>query len=148
MVSETPSADELLAAARTDEQRGFATSAVAFLSGQVAQRTPQDAAWGVGDEGLTLFHETSDEQERAEADAARRWQKLRWQAGFGWITGPVEFGGRGLSADYEALYRRVESSVEIPDMSPLRIRIRTVGPAILGVGTAQHVSDYIAPIYR
>jgi alkylation response protein AidB-like acyl-CoA dehydrogenase len=148
MVSETPSADELLAVARTDEQRRFATAAVAFLSGQVAPRTPQDAAWGVGDEGLTLFHETSDEQERAEADAARQWQKLRWQAGFGWITGPVEFGGRGLSADYEALYRRIESAFDIPDMSPLRIGIGTVGPAILGSGTAAQVADYVVPIYR
>src|ERR1700730_15307254 len=110
MVSETPSADELLAVARTDEQRRFATAAGAFLSGQVAPRTPQDAAWGGGDGGLSLFHETSDEQERAEADAARQWQKLRWQAGFGWITGPVEFGGRGLSADYGALYRPLQAA--------------------------------------
>jgi alkylation response protein AidB-like acyl-CoA dehydrogenase len=148
MVSETPSADDLLALARTDEQQRFATEAVAFLRGQVAPRTAQDAAWGVGDEGLTLFHETSDEQERAEADAARQWQKLRWQAGFGWITGPVEFGGRGLSADYEALYRRIESTFDIPDMNPLRIGIGTVGPAILGSGTADQVADYVVPIYR
>jgi alkylation response protein AidB-like acyl-CoA dehydrogenase len=148
MVSETPSADELLALARTDEQQRFAAEAIAFLSGQVVPRTPQHATWGVGDEGLTLFHETSDEQERAEADAARRWQTMRWQAGFGWITGPVEFGGRGLSADYEALYRRIESSFDIPDMSPLRIGIGTVGPAILGSGTAEQVTDYVVPIYR
>jgi alkylation response protein AidB-like acyl-CoA dehydrogenase len=148
MVSETPSPDDLLALARTDGQRRFATEAVAFLRGQVAPRTPQDAAWGVGDEGLTLFHETSDEQERAEAAAARGWQKLRWEAGFGWLTGPVEFGGRGLSADYEALYRRIESTFDIPDMNPLRIGIGTVGPAILGSGTADQVADYVVPIYR
>ena len=73
---------------------------------------------------------------------------MRWQAGFGWITGPVEFGGRGLSADYEALYRRIESSFDIPDMSPLRIGIGTVGPAILGSGTTEQVTDYVVPIYR
>jgi alkylation response protein AidB-like acyl-CoA dehydrogenase len=147
MVTETPSADELVALARTDEQRRFAAEAITFLAGHAAPRTPQAAAWGVGDEGLTLFHETSDEQERAEADAALRWQKLRWQAGFGWITGPVEFGGRGLSTDYEALYRRIESSFDIPDMSPLRIGIGTVGPAILSNGTADQVTDYVVPIY-
>src|SRR5258708_35812342 len=120
MVSETPSADELLAAARTDEQRGFATSAVAFLSGQVAQRTPQDAAWGVGDEGRTLFHETSDEQERAEADAARQWQKVRWQAGFGWITGPGEFGGGGLSAGEQGRHPRRAAAIVTPHQGPAR----------------------------
>ena len=66
MVSETPSAGELLALARTDEQQRFAAEAIEFLSGEVAPRTPQHATWGVGDEGLTLFHETSDEQERAD----------------------------------------------------------------------------------
>ena len=71
MVTDKASADELLALARTDEQRRFATEAIAFLRANVSPRTPQHAAWGVGDEGLTLFHETSDEQERAEADAAR-----------------------------------------------------------------------------
>ena len=109
MVTEMASADTLLALARSDEQRRFVMDAVTFLSGQATPRVQQNAAWGVGDEALTLFHETSDEQEHAEADAARRWQKLRWQAGFGWITGPVEFGGRGLSAD--AVIARVGSMV-------------------------------------
>jgi alkylation response protein AidB-like acyl-CoA dehydrogenase len=148
MVIETSSTDELLALARTDEQRRFAAEAIAFLTGHVPPRTRRDSAWGVGDEGLTLFHETTDEQERAEADAARRWQKLRWENGFGWITGPVEFGGRGLSADYDALYRRIESTFDIPDMSPLRIGIGTVGPALLGSGSADQITDFVVPIYR
>jgi len=86
MVTEMASADTLLALARSDEQRRFVMDAVTFLSGRATPRVQQNAAWGVGDEALTLFHETGDEQEHAEADAARRWQKLRWQAGFGWIT--------------------------------------------------------------
>lgn len=148
MVNEPALATDLVSLARSAEQRRFATEAVEFLASQVPRRISQDLAWRVGDERLTLFHETSDEEERAEADAAMRWQKLRWAAGFGWIAGPIEFGGRGLSADYEALYRRIESAFDIPDMSPLRIGIGTVGPAILGVGSADQVGDYVVPIYR
>jgi len=29
---------------------------------------------------------------------AKAWQKVRYDNGFGWITGPSEFGGRGLSS--------------------------------------------------
>ena len=43
------------------------------------------------------------EQEQAELAAARAWRQLRFDNGLGWITGPVELGGRGLPASYERL---------------------------------------------
>jgi alkylation response protein AidB-like acyl-CoA dehydrogenase len=137
-----------LGLARNDEQRHFAAEAVEFLRSRVALRSSSTEEWGVGAERLTLFHETSDAQEREEAIVAQQWQKARWEAGFGWIGGPREFGGRGLPAEYEGLYRQIESSFDIPDMSPLRIGIGTVGPAILGSGTAEQVRTFVVPIYR
>lgn len=53
-----------------------------------------------------------------------------------------------MSADYDALYRRIEAAFDIPDMSPLRIGIGTVGPAILTHGTPDQVEQYVVPIYR
>lgn len=147
-MNQTSAIDALLGLARTDEQRQFAAEAVDFLRSRVALRSSSTEEWGVGAERLTLFHETSDAQEREEARVAQQWQKARWEAGFGWIGGPPEFGGRGMSAEYEALYRQIESSFDIPDMSPLRIGIGTVGPAILGSGTPEQVRTYVVPIYR
>jgi alkylation response protein AidB-like acyl-CoA dehydrogenase len=148
MVTNTMSTVELLSMADGEAQRGFATEATDFLASRVELRAPSAEGWGLGDERLTLFHETTDAQERAEADASRTWQRTRWDAGFGWITGPKEFGGRGLSPDYESLYRRIESAFDVPDMSPLRIGIGTVGPAILGNGTTEQIERYVVPIYR
>lgn len=148
MVTHAVSTSDLLILADGDAQRRFAAEAADFLSSRLPLRPPSDQGWGIGDERLTLFHETSDAEERAEAQAAQQWQKVRWEAGFGWVSGPVEFGGRGLSADYEALYRRIESAFAVPDMSPLRIGIGTVGPAILGSGTPEQIRRYVVPIYR
>ena len=142
------SAVELLSMADGEAQHRFATEATDFLASRLELRAPSEEGWGLGDERLTLFHETSDAQERAEADAARCWQKARWDAGFGWIAGPKEFGGRGLSPEFESLYRRIESAFEVPDTSPLRIGIGTVGPAILGNGTEDQIERYVVPIYR
>jgi alkylation response protein AidB-like acyl-CoA dehydrogenase len=148
MVTSAVAAVELLSMADGDDQRRFATEATDFLASRLELRVPSALGWGFGDERLTLFHETSDAQERAEADAARNWQRIRWDAGFGWIAGPKDFGGRGLSQEFESLYRRIESAFDVPDTSPLRIGIGTVGPAILGNGTAEQIERYVVPIYR
>ena len=148
MVSKPAVIEDLIALAQTDEQRRFAAEAIDFLGSRCALRAAQSVAWGVGDEGLTLFHETSADEERAEADAALNWQKARWAAGFGWVTGPEKYGGRGLGAEYDALYRRIEAAFDTPDMSPLRVGIGTVGSAILSFGSTEQIQRYAVPIYR
>lgn len=139
---------DLLALASSHDEQAFAREAISFLRGHFPRRAPQSASWGVGPENLTLFHETSDDEERAEANAALAWQKERWASGFGWISGPPAFGGRGLGSQYDRLYRLIESSFEIPDMSPLRIGIGTVGPAVVAMGSPELVHEYALPLYR
>jgi alkylation response protein AidB-like acyl-CoA dehydrogenase len=139
---------DLLALAGSEDERTFAADAIAFVSQHFPRRAQQSTSWGVGPEKLTLFHETTDAEERAEADAALAWQKQRWAAGFGWISGPTAHGGRGLGAEYDRLYRLIESSFEIPDMSPLRIGIGTVGPAVVASGSAAQIEEYALPLYR
>ncbi len=138
----------LIGLAATSEQREFALSAVDFLACHLPPRTGSEQGWGIGDERLSLFHETSDEQELAEARAALDWQRKKWDAGFGWITGPPEHGGGGRSSEFDVLYRRLEAAFDAPDPSPLRIGIGTVGPAILGCGDAAQVARYVVPLYR
>lgn len=146
---ENASAHEgLLALAADDAERGFAREALQFLSANARPRVAASALWGEGDEGLALFHESSGEQEREEARAAQEWQRNRWAAGYGWITGPTRFGGRGLPASYERLYRTIEGAFEIPDMNPIRIGLSTVGHAITDFGTDEQVARYAAGIRR
>ncbi|MDG4668073.1 acyl-CoA dehydrogenase family protein [Mycobacterium sp. 236(2023)] len=140
--------DEVLAFTTTDAERAFALSAIEFLSSHRDRRIARNLAWGKGPEHLTLFHESSDAEERAEADEAMAWQRDRWRAGFGWITGPHEFGGRGLPQSFDRLYRQVESLFDVPDPSPLRIGIGTVGPALVAAGQPEQIQRWAVPIYR
>ena len=78
---------------------GFAAEVRAFLDAN-AKRRPDPAQavqWGVGEDTIAYFSTDPPDVDRANADRARRWQGRRFDAGLGWITGPVEFGGRGLS---------------------------------------------------
>jgi acyl-CoA dehydrogenase len=140
--------EELLALANGENERAFAAEAVAFLEVNAHRRTEELVQWGVGEERLALFHETSGAQERAEAEAARRWQLARWDAGFGWITGPREHGGRGLHPTYDRLYRLLEAAFDVPDMSPLRIGLGTVAAAILAHGSDAQIAEFGVAMHR
>ena len=61
-----------------------------------ATRTPADAAfvWGQGSDGVSMFEEGSLEEQLAVVAREQAWAAVRFDAGFGWIDGPVELGGR------------------------------------------------------
>ncbi len=143
-----PVHEDLVALASGADERAFAAEALAFLTARARRRTSDAAAWGSGPENLSLFHETAGRDERREADAARAWLRTRWDAGFGWITGPVEHGGAGLPAGHDRLYRLLESAFEVPDLDPVRIGVGTVGPALVAFGTAEQVAAHAAGIQR
>ncbi|HZE66279.1 MAG TPA: acyl-CoA dehydrogenase family protein [Sporichthyaceae bacterium] len=129
-------------------EQEFADRAEEFLVARVARRGPMSTEWGHGEEGLALFHETTDAQERAEADAALAWQRERWANGFGWITGPAEHGGAGLPASFDRLYRSLEAQFDVPDMNPLRIGLGTVSHALVSSGTPEQIAAHAAPMHR
>jgi alkylation response protein AidB-like acyl-CoA dehydrogenase len=126
----------------------FANDAIRFLSSHADRVQPATQAWGEGPEHLTIFHESTGDEELAEAASAKAWQAVKWAAGFGWITGPREFGGRGLDASYERIYRSIEALFEVPDWSPLRIGLSTVGPGIVASGSPAQIRDYAVPIQQ
>jgi alkylation response protein AidB-like acyl-CoA dehydrogenase len=126
----------------------FEKEILAFLEGVVPRREPEALAWGEGSDSVAIFHETTAEEEAAEVAAARAWQHHRWDAGFGWITGPTDYGGRGLPLAYDRLYRQLEADFATPDMNPLRIGVGTVAPALMAHGTEEHKRDIAVAIHR
>jgi alkylation response protein AidB-like acyl-CoA dehydrogenase len=143
-----PAVAAVLATAGTPEETAFATETLAFLEGTVARRRDESLSWGVGSDSVAIFHETTAEEEAAEVAAARAWQARRFEAGFGWLTGPPAYGGRGLPLSYDRLYRGLEALFETPDASPLRIGIGTVAPALMIHGTEEHRRDVAVGIHR
>jgi alkylation response protein AidB-like acyl-CoA dehydrogenase len=140
--------EDLVPAGLSPAEEEFAVEALAFLDANARRREPEVLAWGHGSENLSLFHETTGEAERVEVVAAQEWQRKKWDAGFGWVVGPVEFGGRALAPGFEALYRILEGRFVVPDWSPLRIGLSTVGPGILACGTPDQARLFSARIQQ
>jgi hypothetical protein len=89
----TPTVDEFAAAAKT------------FLDSTLEPRqADRKFVWGEGSDNVSMFEERTAEEEAAVIAAAREYRQARFDAGFGWITGPVEFGGGGLDKSYQAAF--------------------------------------------
>ena len=71
----------------------FLKRAAAFLEGAIgrAPAAVPPRAWGEGPDDAELLAEQSSEQERELLAAARGFKALEYDAGFGWIDGPVEY---------------------------------------------------------
>src|SRR5581483_6931731 len=108
----------------------FAEECRAFLDAHARPR-PRPAAgpfvWGAGDDRVVLF----DEEDREEIEAARAWRALRHKAGLDWISGPEEYGGRGLPPAYERIYADREAAYDVPDQSFFKIGLGIIAPTLL-----------------
>lgn len=128
----------------------FEAAAVAFLDAH-ADRQPDTAKafeWGVGDDFVGIVEEGDPDEEQAALRAAKAWAATRFDAGFGWIDGPTELGGRGLSAEHVRLYRRLESRYVLPDQSIFTIGLGMVAPTIAAHAAPAVQSEYLAGLHR
>jgi alkylation response protein AidB-like acyl-CoA dehydrogenase len=133
-VPEKPSLEEFVHAART------------FLDGAVlrAGGSGADTTWGTGDDRVTLFRGATDD----EVEAARTWRRTVFDAGFGWITGPVELGGGGLPGAYERAYLRLEREYVTPSRSPLGVSLGMVAPTLQQFGSPTAVERWLTALHR
>lgn len=115
-----------------------------------AERKPEETAfvWGEGDDQVALFEEVDEEVEQAQIAAAKAWRAKRFDAGLGWITGPAEFGGRGLPGAYDRLYSSLEGKYRVPNMSFFGIGLGMVAPTILAHATDEVKDETLKGMYR
>jgi alkylation response protein AidB-like acyl-CoA dehydrogenase len=123
----------------------FASEVEQFLSCRRPRR--EDAAEPDGAPPVIEVHglELRPEQDAAKAvEVATRWQAERFDAGLGWITGPRRYGGRGLTVEFERVYRDREAAYIVPDLTPLNVGTKMLSAAILGHGS-EFVRDQLLP---
>lgn len=128
----------------------FRAEAAAFLD---ANATPKEPAqrrfeWGVGSDNVGLFEEVDREVERAALARSKEWRALRWDAGFGWITGPPAYGGRGLSTAHEQAYARLEAGYQVPTGAFFVVGLGMVAPTILAHAQEHVKADLLPKLYR
>jgi alkylation response protein AidB-like acyl-CoA dehydrogenase len=119
----------------------FTDAAEAFLS-RVAE--PRRSADRTSRRETSLFRASTV----AEAEAAREWQRTVFDAGFGWITGPREYGGRGLPRTYERAYLALERQYDVPSRAALGVSLGMVAPTLLDFGTPEALQEWARALHR
>ncbi|GIU85182.1 MAG: acyl-CoA dehydrogenase [Acidimicrobiales bacterium] len=126
----------------------FEREVKAFLDANAEPRVgKQGFRWGEGSDDVAIFEERDPEEELRLLEEAKAWRRKRWEAGLGWISGPPEYGGRGLSAAHERLYQSLESKYRVPDQSFFGIGLGMVAPTILAHGTEEVKRRYLPGLY-
>jgi acyl-CoA dehydrogenase len=131
----------------TEEQ--FEREAHAFLDANAKKRPQETFVWGQGSDSVGLFPERTPEEDAADVAEARAWAQTAFDAGFGWITGPPEYGGRGLGREYQRIYASLASNYRTPpSMAVYGIGLGMVAPTILAHATDEVKEAYLRSMYR
>src|ERR1700729_3543821 len=133
-----------------EDLQQFARQAREFLGAHAARAAERaDFRWGEGDDRVPYFGADPPEIEARKLRAARDWQRTRYEHGFGWISGPPEHGGRGLTPVHELVYDRLESEYDVPETGTLSvIGLGMIGPTILAHGQQAIKDRYLPALYR
>jgi alkylation response protein AidB-like acyl-CoA dehydrogenase len=126
----------------------FGSDARSFFDANAEKRPEETFVWGQGSDNVSLFPELTPEQEAANLAAARGWALRVFEAGFGWITGPPAYGGRGLPREFQRIYNEVASDYRTPPMSAYGIGLGMVAPTILAHATEEVKQAYLVKMYR
>jgi acyl-CoA dehydrogenase len=126
----------------------FELDARAFLDAHAEERPVEQFVWGQGSDSVSLFPERTPEQEATDLDAARTWARTVFDAGFGWISGPPAYGGRGLPREYQRIYAGVAADFRTPSMAVYGIGLGMVAPTILAHATDEVKEAYLRAMYR
>jgi alkylation response protein AidB-like acyl-CoA dehydrogenase len=130
------------------ELEEFIKSAENFLEENCEKKPEEKFVWGEGPDKVSLFSEKTREEEEEEVSLAKAWAAKVYDAGFGWITGPEQYGGRGLSKEYERAYQSLESQYAVPSQACRGIGLGMIAPTILAHGTELAKQKYLKALYR
>jgi alkylation response protein AidB-like acyl-CoA dehydrogenase len=127
----------------------FRADAVSFLDSHCKKREATQARkWGEGSDKVAVFEEKSVEAEKRDVEAAKSFRQTMFDAGFGWITGPTQYGGRGLSGAYQRAYEEVASQYSLPNLGAFQIGLGMVAPTFLAHGSDTAKDMYLKRMWR
>lgn len=129
-------------------EEAFEREALDFLQSNAEPRVEITRQWGEGSDKVSLFPERTPEEDQADLEAAKSWSMRRFDAGFGWITGPEQYGGRNLPRSYQRIYDHLESGFNIPSQAVFGIGLGMIAPTILAHATEEVRDKYLRKLYR
>ncbi|MPV90567.1 acyl-CoA dehydrogenase [Georgenia ruanii] len=124
----------------------FLASARAFLENASASRAADEQARAEQQESdrVALFSGSSD----AEIAAAVAYQRELYDAGYGWISGPVEDGGAGYPVAYEIAFAQLQRRYAIPSKAPLSVSLGMVAPTVAQFGSPTTKARWLTALHR
>jgi alkylation response protein AidB-like acyl-CoA dehydrogenase len=128
----------------------YLATAAEWLRAHAEVRPPSGSLeWGCGPDRVALFRDNSPEDERAEVEKLLDWQRTKFDAGYGAISWPTEYGGAGLPKAYELGFRSLEAGFTVPQNSEaVSISLEIEAPTILTLGTEDQKQQWIKPLRR
>jgi alkylation response protein AidB-like acyl-CoA dehydrogenase len=103
--------------------------------------------WGEGDDRVAVFESPDRDLQAIEIAKLRAYRRQVFDAGLGWITGPVSFGGRELPNSYQRAFDTESRNVDVPSGSPLTISLGMVGPTVLAHATPAAKQRLLPALY-
>ncbi len=132
-----------------DDVTEFARRARQFLDAHAARAEQAEFRWGQGADTVAYFNADPPDVKDVTLQAAKDWQRTRYENGFGWISGPPEYGGQGLTPVHELIYNGLEAEYDVPDTGTLSvIGLGMIGPTILAHGQQAIKDRYLPALYR
>jgi len=126
----------------------FRAEAIAFLEGHADRRVEVTEVWGEGSDEVGILPERTPEEDARILAAAKKWRAQIYDAGFGWISGPEAYGGRGLPREYERIWQSLENGYDVPSIGPFGIGLGMVAPTILAHAIEDVKHRYLPSLYR
>lgn len=126
----------------TPDEAAWRVECRAFLDAHASRR---DGAidWATSPWAI---HPSAAEAEVARA-AASAWQTTKFEAGWAGLTWPIEFGGRGLSSHFNAIFVEEEAAYDVP-IGVYAQSIGMAGPTIIVHGNHAQKARYLEPMLR
>ncbi|MDO8364766.1 MAG: acyl-CoA dehydrogenase family protein [Actinomycetota bacterium] len=125
----------------------FEQECSAFLQDNARPVAQRSAQWGVGDDALSSYAAIEPEADRVRVRDAKRWKALEFDAGFGWLSGPMSAGGGGLTPEHERLYLSMRSEYDVPALGVFVISLGMVASTFLAFGSPE-VQALVPQLHR
>ena len=127
----------------------FQADALAFLEANAPRKEAEKKfVWGEGTDKVAMFEEKDRAAEKLDVAEACAWRRKKFDAGFGYIFGSEQYGGRGLPVAYSRAYDALEARYEIPSQSCFTIGLGMVAPTIVAHGSDIARDMYVRKMYR
>ena len=128
----------------------FLAEAEAFLASRYPRREAEDRRpfqWGEGSDEVRVFQEPDPDEESEAMPRIRAWRAALWDAGFAWISGPPEYGGRGLPRSYEAAFSSLSRKFDVPGDAALTVSLGMIAPTILRHADERQKQEYLPALF-